>query len=76
MEKRLQSGWSVDEAVETPLHGRHRGRQKHYECVVGGKQIGVEELARLTGIKTNTIYQRLHRGKTLQEVADKWATGT
>ena len=69
---RLQSGWSVEDTIKTPALEKHRKNpvSKTYKCVYNGKTMGVSELARALGVKKDTIYHRLVRGATLQEVAD------
>ena len=70
---RVAHGWSVKEAVEMPLLGKGNKRtdkQRKYSCVVDGKMMGVTQLSSHIGLPVDTIYHRLNRGATLQEVAD------
>ena len=71
---RIRSGWTVEEAVETPLrekwHTEKAGINAKYQCVVDGRRMCVSQLAAHIGLSTDTIYHRLSRGTTLQEIAD------
>ena len=65
---RLKAGWSVEEAVETPIDGR----KKHCCRLFNGRELGVAEVARMMGVSKDAIYQRIHRGKTLRQIVDEW----
>ena len=43
---------------------------RKYECTYEGRTIGISEVSKITGIKKDTIYHKLIRGKTLQEIID------
>ena len=43
---------------------------RKYECIYEGRIIGISEVAKITGIKKDTIYHKLIRGKTLQDIID------
>lgn len=43
---------------------------RKYECIYKGRTIGISEVSKITGIKKDTIYHKLIRGKTLQEIID------
>ena len=65
---RIRQGWSVEKAVETPKFSSSQVRI--YECVVDGVKMGVSQLSAHTGLSKDTIYHRLFRGATLQDIAD------
>ena len=43
---------------------------RKYECIYEDRIIGISEVAKITWIKKDTIYHKLIRGKTLQDIID------
>lgn len=51
------------------MNGRkNNSNAQKFFIEVNGKEVGVKELSKIIGVKTGTIYQRLYRGETLEEV--------
>lgn len=62
---RIKHGWSIDKIASTP-----KQKSMSHRCIYNGKEIGVFEVSRLFGLTKDAIYQRIHRGDTLQDVVD------
>ncbi len=62
---RIKHGWSIDKIISTPKQG-----SASHRCIYNGREIGVLEVSRLFGLTKDAIYQRIHRGDTLQDVVD------
>jgi hypothetical protein len=57
--RRLDMGWSVDRALNTPVE-RYSGYTEH-TVVINGKKMSLHEAAKLIGVKYDTIHHRVHR---------------
>lgn len=70
-EKRVRDlGWSVEDAIETPISYNHPDRRAmHYNY--RGKKYTIRELSEIFKIHPHTIRYRLKTGKTIEEALHK-----
>lgn len=67
--KRLKRGWSVEETVDIPIERKEQILNKAlYEY--NGKLMSVKQLSKLSGLKEKTIYKRIQRGWSIEEVVE------
>ena len=76
--RRIRNGWSMEDIIKTPSYGKEQSYRPplKYACEINGETISVRRLSELTGVSTDTIYHRLVRGQTLQQVADDFLGDT
>jgi hypothetical protein len=79
--RRLELGWGLEEALTRPLQPGHKHGPKPGNATQGGsmpkgqvtmveykgQKVELRKLARDAGLPINTVQQRLHRGKSLEE---------
>jgi hypothetical protein len=68
---RLADGWSVTEALETPAARRSPNKLTRGLLEYNGTALTIPEWASLVGISANTLYGRLHRGYTPEQILTK-----
>lgn len=65
--KRLKSGWSLEQAIETPPN-RTRGTLITYN----GETLNLREWGERIGINSNTVSKYLKKGFTMEEIINKF----
>lgn len=51
------------------MNGRkNNSNAQKFTIEVNGKEVGITELSKIIGVKACTIYQRMYRGETLEEI--------
>ncbi len=64
--KRLEKGWSLDEAISIPvIRKEHRLHKKLYKY--NDKLMSVKQLSEFSGLSESTISKRLDRGWSIEE---------
>ena len=67
--KRLDNGWSLDEALSIPVKKENRGNKslsyKYYD-----QYMTLEEISKITGISKELIQHRIDRGWSIYEAAE------
>ena len=60
--------WSLEKAIETPI--RKQKHPEHHTCILDGKIVGVEKVARRFNLNSQSVRRRINRGETLQDVVN------
>lgn len=69
--RRVEYGASTAEAADMP-----EGTPQRSKYVYNGEHMTLTQIARLSGVHRGTLYDRLHRGWTLEEAISRPADGT
>lgn len=64
LKSRIQRGWSVEKALETPVQSKVR---EHHICYEG-KEYSVTELSRMFNIPRTTLNQKIKQGIPINEI--------
>ena len=67
--KRIYRGWTLEEALEIPLHRKEKILNKAL-YLYKGKLLPVKEISRQCGINQKALYKRLSRGWSIEEATE------
>ena len=67
--KRIYRGWTLEEALEIPLHRQEKILNKRLYNY-NGKLLPVKEISKQCGINAKALYKRLARGWSIEEATE------
>ena len=66
---RVNNGWSVEKAIDTPVSKRKMPKKfDRHIFEYKGEEVTIEEIADMIGIKEDTVRSRFYRGMSVEEV--------
>lgn len=63
---RLNHNWPLEKAIHTPI--RKQKHPVHHTCILDGKIVDVEKVAKRFNLNSQSVRRRINRGETLQDV--------
>ena len=65
---RLNHNWPLEKAIHTPI--RKQKHPVHHTCILDGKIVDVEKVAKRFNLNSQSVRRRINRGETLLDVVN------